>query len=63
VSGRVAETFGRMNLEQFEAFGHKLESGRKVLVVWTEYHVIQTDARDLNFIVLIFAQSLLEAYN
>jgi mRNA-degrading endonuclease toxin of MazEF toxin-antitoxin module len=60
------------NLEQFEASGHRLESGRKVLVVltdvarqmsvWTEYHVIRTDARDLNFTVLISAQSLLEAY-
>jgi hypothetical protein len=44
------------NLEQFEAFGHRWESRRKVLVVrtdvawlmsiWTEYHVVQTDARD-----------------
>jgi hypothetical protein len=31
--------------------------------VRTEYHVIRTDARDLNFTVLNSAQSLLEAHN
>lgn len=61
------------NLEQFEASGHEREFRRKVLVVqmdvaWLmnvlmEYHVIQTDAKDLNFTVLNFAQSLLEAHN
>jgi len=60
------------NLEQFEASRHKWESGQKVLVVWTDvalptsvrtqYHIIRTDARDLNFIVLNSAQSLLEAH-
>jgi len=61
------------NLERFEAFGHKWESGRKFFVVrtdvaWlmsgrTEYHVVRMDARDLNFTVLNFAQSLLEVHN
>jgi hypothetical protein len=60
------------NLKQFES-GHRWESGRKDLVVrmdvaWlmsvsTEYHVVRTDARDLNVTVLISAQSLLEAHN
>jgi hypothetical protein len=31
--------------------------------VQTEYHVVRMDARDLNFTVLNFAQSLLEALN
>jgi hypothetical protein len=61
------------NLEKLEAFGHRWESEGKVLVVqmdvaWltsvqTEYHIVRTDARDLNFIVLNSAQSLLEAHN
>jgi hypothetical protein len=63
----------RCNLEQFEASGHRWESERKVFVVrtdvaWltsvrTKYHVIWTDAMDLNFTVLNSAQSLLEAHN
>jgi hypothetical protein len=44
------------NLEQFEASGHRLGFGRKVLIV-------RMDARDLNFTVLISTQSLHEAYN
>jgi hypothetical protein len=61
------------NLEQFEASGHKWESGRKVLVVQTnvawlmsvqaEYHIVRMNARDLNYTVLNFAHSLLEAHN
>jgi hypothetical protein len=48
-------------------------SRRKVLVVRTDdarqmsvrtkYHVVQTDARELNYTVLNYAQCLLEAYN
>jgi hypothetical protein len=50
------------NLEQFEASGHKWEFRWKDLVirtnvasqmsVQTKYHVVQMDARDLNFTVL-----------
>jgi hypothetical protein len=60
------------NLEHFEASRYIWESERKVLVVrtnvtWltsvrTEYHVVRTDARDLNFTVLNSAQSLLETH-
>jgi hypothetical protein len=31
--------------------------------IWTEYHVIQTNEKDLNFTVLNFAKSLLEEHN
>jgi hypothetical protein len=62
----------KCNLEQFEASGHRWESGWKVLIVhmevaWlksvqTKYHVIRMDARDLNFTVLKSTQNLLESH-
>jgi hypothetical protein len=61
------------NLKQFETSGHWWESRLKDLIVrtdvawqmsvWMEYHVVRTNARDLNFTILNSAQSLLEAHN